>query len=129
MRTKDTLQYALAFIHVQPRWYMVIRYCVITLIIFLLTGCSSPGVIYTNITQPYTTSFNNSTVGTKVCRVNTHRLKDPISRVGVSGEWSSKIIDKAMNEAGMEKCYYVDVKTLSLLLGTYRRTTLILYGD
>jgi len=56
-------------------------------------------------------------------------LKEPITRIGVSGEWNSKIIDNAMQEAGMTKCYYVDVKTLSLLLGTYRRTTLILYGD
>ena len=108
---------------------MVIRYCIIVLIIFLNTGCSSPGLIYTNITSPYTTNFNNSPVGSKICRVNAHRLKEPISRVGVSGEWSSKIIDNAMNEAGMTNCYYVDVKTLSLLLGTYRRKTLILYGD
>jgi hypothetical protein len=56
--------------------------------------------------------------------MNAHQLK-----VRVSGEWSSKIIDNAMHEAGMTKCYYVDVKTLSLLLGTYKRTTLILYGD
>ena len=103
---------------------MVIRYCIIILIIFLITGCSSPGILYKNITRPDTTNFNNSPVGSKTCRVNAHRLK-----VRVSGEWSSKIIDNAMREAGMTKCYYVDVKTLSLLLGTYRRTTLILYGD
>jgi hypothetical protein len=103
---------------------MVIRYCIIVLILFLNTGCSSPGLIYTNITRPDTTNFNNSPIGSKICRVNAHRLK-----VRVSGEWSSKIIDNAMREAGMTKCYYVDVKTLSLLLGTYKRTTLILYGD
>jgi hypothetical protein len=103
---------------------MVIRYCIIILIIFLITGCSSPGILYTNITRPDTTNFNNSPVGSKACRVNAHQLK-----VRVSGEWSSKRIDNAMREAGMTKCYYADVKTLSLLLGTYRRTTLILYGD
>ena len=103
---------------------MVIRYCIIILIIFLITGCSSPGIIYTNITRPDTTNFINSPVGSKSCRVNAHRLK-----VRVSGEWSSKIIDNAMREAGMTKCYYVDLKTLSLLLGTYKRTILILYGD
>ena len=108
---------------------MVIRYCIIILIIFLITGCSSPGILYTNITRPDTTNFNNSPVGSKTCRVNAHRLKEPITRIGVSGEWNSKIIDNAMQESGMTKCYYVDVKTLSLLLGTYRRTTLILYGD
>lgn len=108
---------------------MVIRYCIIILIIFLIMGCATPGLLYTNITRPDTTNFNNTPVGTKICRVNAHRLKEPISRVGVSGEWSSIIIDNAMQEAGMTKCYYVDVKTLSLLLGTYKRTTLILYGD
>ena len=108
---------------------MVIRYFIISLIIFFIIGCSTPGILYTNITRPDTTSFNNSPVGSKTCRVNAHRLKEPITRVGLSGEWSSKIIDNAMQEAGMTKCYYVDVKTLSLLLGTYKRTTLILYGD
>jgi hypothetical protein len=47
----------------------------------------------------------------------------------VSGEWSSAKIDNAMREAGMTKCYYTDEKTLSLLLGMYKRKTLILYGD
>lgn len=102
----------------------MIRYCVITLIIFFLTGCSSPGILFTNITRPYTTNFNNTPVGSKICRVNAHQLK-----VRVSGEWGSKIVDNAMREAGMTKCYYIDEKTLSILRGTYRRTTLILYGD
>jgi hypothetical protein len=103
---------------------MVIRYCIIILIIFLVTGCSTPGILYTNTTLPDTTNFNNSPVGSKACRVNAHQLK-----VRVSGEWSSKRIDNAMREAGMAKCYYVDVKTLSILQGMYKRTTLILYGD
>ena len=96
---------------------------------FLITGCSSPGIIYTNITRPHTTNFNNSPVGSKSCRVDAHRLKEPISRVGVSGEWNSEIIVNAMREAEMTKCYYVDVKILSFLRGMYRRTTLILYGE
>ena len=108
---------------------MVIRYCIISLLMFFITGCSTPGILYTNITRPHTTSFNTSPVGSKVCRVNAHLLKEPITGVGVSGEWNTKIIDNAMQESGMTKCYYADVKTLSLLLGTYKRTTLILYGD
>ena len=103
---------------------MVIRYCIIILIIFFLTGCSSPGMLFTNITLPYTTNFNNTPVGSKICRINAHQLK-----VRVSGEWGSKIIDNAMREAGMTKCYYIDKKTLSILRGTYRKSTLILYGD
>ena len=110
----------------------MIRYCVIFFIIFLITSCSrlenisvpNKGLLYTNITRPYTTNFNNTPVGTKTCRANAHQLK-----VRVSGEWGSKTFDNAMREAGMTKCYYADEKRLSLLLGLYRRTTLILYGD
>ena len=108
---------------------MVTRYCVIILIALIMTGCSSPGRLYTNITRPYTTNFNNTPVGTKTCRIKAHRIKEPITPVGVSGEWSSEIINNAMREAGMTKCYYIDEKTFSLLLESFRRKTLILYGD
>jgi len=107
----------------------VIKYGIIFITMFLFTGCSSPGILYTNITAPYSTNFKNSPLGSKSCRVNAYRLKEPISRVGLSGEWNSEIIHKAMLKAEMTKCYYADVKTLSFLRGAYRRKTLILYGD
>jgi len=108
---------------------MATRYSIIFITMFLFAGCSSPGILYTNMTRPSTDNFENTPVGTKSCRVNAYRLKEPISHVGVSGEWNSEIIAKAMLKAGMTKCYYADVKTLSILRGAYRKKTLILYGD
>jgi hypothetical protein len=32
-------------------------------------------------------------------------------------------------EAGITDLHHIDIKTLSILLGTYRRQTLIVYGD
>ena len=106
-----------------------IQTIVCLIVLFLTSGCSSPGRLYTNITRPYTTNFNNTPIGTKTCRVKVKRIKEPVSRVGVSGEWNSDAIINAMREAGMTKCYYIDEKTFSLLNETYRTKTLILYGD
>ena len=106
---------------------MVTKYCVIILIALLMTGCS-PGRLFTNITRPYTINFNDTPEGTKTCRVIDHKIKEPITRVGVSGEWSSATIDSAMHKTGMTNVYYADVKEISVL-GVYRQKTLILYGD
>jgi len=108
---------------------MVTKYGIMIISVFLLAGCSSPGALYTNMVRPLTTNFENTPVGTKTCRVNAYRLKEPVSRIGVSGEWNSKIIADAMAEVNMTRCYYANIKTLSILRGAYRKKTLILYGD
>lgn len=96
----------------------------------LLFACSAGcGILYTNTIKPYSTDFDNTPIGSKRCTINAHRFKEPVTRLGISGEWDTNNIKKAAREAGITKIYYADMQTINIVLGTYRRKTLILYGD
>ncbi len=96
-----------------------------------IAGCSrsGPGLLYTNLTQPYSTDFKNTPAGTRQCILKAHRIKEPVSGYGVTLEWSTNQIQSAAREAGIEKIRYIDVQTLSFLMGIYSRRELIIYGD
>jgi hypothetical protein len=49
--------------------------------------------------------------------------------VSLSGEWDNDKIMRVAREAGITELHYIDIKTLSIVLGIYRRQTLILYGE
>ena len=99
------------------------------MVAMLVMGCSARGLLYTSTTEPYSQTFRNTPVGAKSIVINTYRLKEPVSRVSLSGEWDTDEIMRAAREAGITDLHYIDIKTLSILLGTYRRQTLIVYGD
>ena len=108
---------------------MAIKYNLLLLFLLvsvLLNGC---GILYTNITEPYTTDFNNTPVGSTKCTIRIHKIREPITGYGISAEWDVKTISEAMKKAGMKEVYFADIQTLTLLLETYRMRTLILYGD
>jgi hypothetical protein len=52
-----------------------------------------------------------------------------LSQVRLSGEWDNAKLMRVAREEGITKLHYIDIKTFSIVLGIYRRTTLILYGD
>jgi hypothetical protein len=112
-----------------PRLCMVIKSALVCLAAVLVLGCSERGILYTSIIEPYSRDFRDTPVGTKSVTTNTHRFKEPVSRLSISGEWDSEIIMRAVRQAGITNLYYIDIKTLSILRGTYRRQTLIVYGD
>lgn len=88
----------------------------------LVMGCIST-------TEPYSRNFRNTPAGTKSVAINTHRIKEPVTRLSFSGEWDTDEIMRLAREAGITDLHYIDIKTLSILLGTYRRQTFIVYGD
>ena len=110
---------------------MVIKAALLLLAAMLLMGCSAPprGLLYTNTTEPYFGNFRDTPAGAKSVAVNSHRITEPLSRLNLSGEWDTDVIMRAVREAGITDLHYIDIKTLSILLGTYRRQTLIVYGD
>jgi hypothetical protein len=108
---------------------MAIKAVLFCLAAVLVMGCSARGLLYTSTTVPYYKTFRDTPVGTKSVVVNSHRIKEPVSRLSVSGEWDTDEIMRAARKAGITDLHYIDIKTLSILLGTYRRQTLIVYGD
>ncbi len=95
----------------------------------LVMGCSARGLLYTSTTESYSRNFHNTPVGAKSIVINTYRLKEPVSQLSLSGEWDADVIMRAVRDAGITDLHYIDIRTLSILLGTYRRQTLIVYGD
>ena len=120
---------------------MVIRSVCLCLAAVLIMGCSvrdlvrgenrgsARGILYSNSIEPYTQDFRNTPVGSKSVVINTHRLKEPISQLKISGEWDTGEIIRLAREEGITEVRHIDIKTTSILLGAYRRQSLIVYGD
>lgn len=100
-------------------------------LVLCLAGCSrsGPGRLYTNVTLPYSRDFNNTPQGTKQCTLQAHRIKEPASGYGVTVEWTTSQIQSAARDAGIERIRYIDIQTISFVLGIYTRQKLIIYGD
>lgn len=93
------------------------------------TGCVGPGLLYTRVVTPYTRDFRDTPVGTKVCRVDEHRLREPVSGAGVSVSFTSRVLQEVALEAGITNLCHADLSTFSILNGIYEKKTLLLYGD
>lgn len=110
---------------------MAIKAALLCLAALLVMGCSGRGIVYTNTIKPYSKTFRDTPVGKKVVVINTQGIKTPpgLGPPGLAGEWDTDEIIQLAREAGITRLYHIDIKTLSILLGTYRRQTLIVYGD
>jgi hypothetical protein len=89
-----------------------------------LTGC-----IYTNTVEPYTKIFNETQAGTKSCEINYYKIKEPVTGYNMYAEWTTSYILSEARKAGIKNIYYMDLKTLSILGDTFKRESLIIYGD
>ncbi len=101
----------------------------LTLIVVFFSGCALEGRLFSNTVAPLSSDFNNTPVGLKKCVIKNYRVREPVSRLNVSAEWSRGYVAEQAREAGIENIYYMDVRVLSFLLGIYRRKDLIIYGD
>ena len=103
-----------------------VLFCIVAM---LLVSCSARGLIYTNSTEPYLYDFHDTPVGEKCVSINSDRIKEPITRVSMSGEWDNDKLMRVAREEGITTLHYIDIKTLSIALGSYRRQTFIVCGD
>ncbi len=68
-------------------------------------------------------------MGTRSCVIKDYQLSEPLTRVTIAAEWSTNYIWAEAKKAGIKDIYYIDIKTVSILLGIYKHKTLIIYGD
>jgi hypothetical protein len=89
---------------------MILLFCLALGII----GCSGsgPGMIYTNITRPYSKDFNHTPTGIRQCKLKAHQIKEPVSGYGVTIEWTTSQIQSAAHAAGISNIRYMDVQTI-----------------
>ncbi|HEY6873793.1 MAG TPA: hypothetical protein VI298_13805 [Geobacteraceae bacterium] len=115
---------------VPSRWFPTfcsfIKYAGFLLAASLVTGC---GLLYTNMVEPYSAKFDRTPVGAKRCVITSHQIKEPVTGANVYVEWTASFILNEAHKAGIEKIHYMDKRTLSVLLGIYKRESLIIYGD
>jgi hypothetical protein len=95
----------------------------------MLTGCGTFGIIYSSTVVPYSEEFKETPVGTKSCVIEDYQLSEPLTRVTLAAEWSTNYILTEAKKAGINDIYYIDIKTVSILLGIYKHKTLVIYGN
>ena len=101
-------------------------------IVFIVIVSSGCGLLYTHTTRSLSRDFDNTPIGSKKCTLSTHKINVPLMPLTtsrVSAEWDTECIAEASRKAGIKKIYYTDIQTLDVLLSTYRRQTIIIYGD
>ena len=119
---------------VLQRWCTVIRNWYVLLVVPFLLGATGCGLLYTNVVQPHSGDFDNTPIGSKQCTMNAFAVRVPLlavslERTRIAAQWDTKKINTVLEKAGMTKMYYTDIKTQEFLLGTFRRQTVIIYGD
>lgn len=87
------------------------------------------GGLYRNTVKPLERNFNNTPVGTKSCVISAYKLKEPVSGYGLSAEWDTSYILRAMKEAGMSRACHMELHDFSIFFGTYSRRQIVVYGD
>ncbi|HXV21168.1 MAG TPA: TRL domain-containing protein [Desulfuromonadales bacterium] len=61
--------------------------------------------------------------------IRSHQIKEPVTGRSIYAEWSADLILREAQKAGIKEIYYMDKRTLSILVGIYKRESLIVYGD
>ena len=109
-------------IFIKPSYLLVIS-CA-----FFCSACAQ-GLIYTNVTEPYDTNMTNTPIGKRIAYAGgITKLSEPFSGAKVSVEVNSNAIGDIAKEGGLDKIYYADLHTKSILFGIWEKKTLILYG-
>jgi len=91
---------------------------------FILSGC-----IYSNVTMPLTSNFNNTKIGSKRIVLDERMVSEPITGLGISVMWSENLIRKEAQSAGIQDFSFAEQRVLSVLFGIYKHRELIIYGD
>lgn len=97
--------------------------------ILLVCGCAPYGAIFTETVVPYSTRFDGAPTGGRRIELSTHQIKEPFSGLQMYVEWSTGRIEEEARKQGFQRVYYADLRTLSILFGTYKRETLVVYGE
>lgn len=114
------------------RWFTVIRNWYVLLVVPFILATTGCGLLYTNVVQPHSRDFNNTPIGSKQCTLSAFTVRVPLlpaTRQRVQAQWDTQEVNAVLEEAGITKMYYTDIKTQEFLLGTFRRQTVIIYGD
>ena len=92
-----------------------------------ITACSTPGLLYTNITLPLTLDMNDTQRAPDSAGAIQRIIREPIA--GIRAEWSNDAPGDSARIGGLGQVSYADVRSNSLLGGLWGSTTILVYGD
>lgn len=98
----------------------------------LFTSSAGCGLLYTNVVRQHSTDYNKTPVGTKSCSLKAFTVRVPLlplTRQRVQAQWDRDEISDVLSKAGITTIHFTDLKTQEFFLGTFRRVTIIFYGD
>ncbi len=109
--------------------YTAIRLASAIFLAVLISGCAGRGLIYTDVTVPYSKNFDSTPSGSKLCVVQRYTVKEPVSGYNITAEWDASVISAAAKQAGIKDIYYMDMRIIKIFFGIYKRETLMIYGE
>ena len=95
----------------------------------MLTACSTPGLLYTDITRPLTLDMQRTTRAPDVALGSQNVFREPFTRAGLRAEWSGYAPGQTARRGGLDTVHYADIRRQSFLGGLWSRTTVVVYGN
>jgi hypothetical protein len=97
----------------------------------VISGCGviSRGVIYTDTIQPLCRDLRGTSLGTRSASGSSKRIEIPTSRIDLSAEWDTRAIGDIAESNGITVVHGCDSRRQSVLLGLWRKDSVIIYGE
>lgn len=93
-----------------------------------VAGCATPGLLYTDVTRPLTLDMRETPLTETFALGTQSAFREPLTRAGLTAEWSSAAPGLAARESGIEAIHYADIRRQSILGGLWGKTTILVYG-
>ena len=93
-----------------------------------LCGCMR-GWLYTNVRTPAVSDIEAAPRGTRMVELTALQFKEPVSGAGMTVQWDSRAIGDAARQHGLDRVYFADLHTLSILGGLWKKQTIEVWGD
>jgi hypothetical protein len=97
--------------------------------VWLVAGCSTPGLLYTDITLPLTLDMSSTPRAPDSTEAMQRIIREPITGAGIRAEWSEDAPGDKARIGGLDRVRYADVRSSSVLGGIWGSTTVLVYGD
>ena len=106
---------------------MATKSILLAVLLLISQGCVR-GVIYQDITVPFSVDMNRTPLDLDTGTASLHRLREPFSGAGVGVEWNSYGFGDASVQGELAQASIADLRQQSVVFGIWRRDTLILRG-
>jgi hypothetical protein len=94
---------------------------------WLVAGCSTPGLLYTDITLPLTLDMDGTPRAPDAAKTIQRSVREPMA--GIRAEWADSAPGEQARIGGMDSVSYADVHRHSLIGGIWGSTTVVVYGE